>query len=226
MGRRQRLTTWQLRRESRTSIFSIFSISCKQPRQSCGRAGSIPHYPMVLAVTMLSGTCSRNCTRKCQIIYSTRRYPSTVRGEPFCVVKLCTNFSPIPDFDGNQDSPVELLHVVLLGVVKYWWRDAVSRLTSDQKAILKTRLSSFEVSGLSAHSSRLRGHTLVQYAGSLVGRDFRIILQVAPAVLRGLLPDTIYEAWLALCRMAPLLYQPKITNINDYLVRHASRDAR
>ena len=122
------------------------------------------------------------------------------------------------DFDANQDSPVELLHVALLGVVKYWWRDAVSRLTSDQKAILKTHLSSFEVSGISADSAQLQGHTLVQYAGSLVGRDFRLILQVAPAVLYDLLPKTIYEAWLSLCRLAPLLYQLEINDLATYLV--------
>lgn len=109
--------------------------------------------------------------------------------------------------------------MVLLGVVKYWWRDAVSRLNTEQKAILKIRLSSFEVSGISSDSARLRGHTLVQYAGSLVGRDFRIILQVAPAVLYDLLPPNAYEAWLSLCRLAPLLYQPKIADIEDYLVR-------
>ncbi|KAJ8489898.1 hypothetical protein ONZ51_g2656 [Trametes cubensis] len=65
----------------------------------------------------------------------------------------------------------------------------------------------------------LRGHTLVQYAGSLVGRDFRGILQVAPQVLQGLLPDEAYEAWLALCRLAPLIFQPKIEDRGTYM-RH------
>ncbi|KZT20338.1 hypothetical protein NEOLEDRAFT_1165089 [Neolentinus lepideus HHB14362 ss-1] len=64
----------------------------------------------------------------------------------------------IPDFDPNQDSPVEILHVVLLGVVKYWWRDAVSHQTSQGKEELKTQLSSADVAGL--NTARLRGHTL------------------------------------------------------------------
>ncbi|KAJ3559218.1 hypothetical protein NM688_g473 [Phlebia brevispora] len=127
-------------------------------------------------------------------------------------------FSPtlgIPDFDAHTDSPVEILHVVLLGVVKYWWRDAVSRLNSSQKDELKTRLSSLDVSGL--NTARLRGTTLVQYAGSLVGRDFRIILQVAPSVLHGLIPQVHYQAWLALCRLAPQLFQPEIDDLETYL---------
>lgn len=110
---------------------------------------------------------------------------------------------------------MEILHVVLLGVVKYWWRDAVSRLNTAQKDELKTRLSSLDVSGLP--TAKLRGNTYVQYAGSLVGRDFRIVLQVAPSVLQGLIPDVHYRGWLALCRLAPMVFQPSIDNLEVYL---------
>ena len=120
------------------------------------------------------------------------------------------------EFDPNCDSPVEILHVILLGVVKYWWRDAVSRQDSAGKDLLKARIESLEVSGLG--TPRVRGQTFVQYAGSLVGRDFRVILQIAPAVLQGLIPETHYEGWLALCRMAPLVFQPEIQNRETYMV--------
>ena len=109
------------------------------------------------------------------------------------------------------------MHVILLGVVKYWWRDAVSRQNTKGKDELRARLSSIDVRGLGC--SPIRGHTFVQYAGSLVGRDFRVILQVAPAVLQGMIPDTHYEAWLALCRLAPLLFQPLISDLATYMVR-------
>lgn len=120
------------------------------------------------------------------------------------------------DFDPNAHTPVEILHVVLLGFVKYFWRDAVSRQKAQGKEILKARLCSFDMTGLGL--SRARGHTLVQYAGSLNGSDFRLILQVAPSVLHGLIPDNAYQAWLALCRLAPLLFQPEIDNLEPYIV--------
>ncbi|KII85794.1 hypothetical protein PLICRDRAFT_115102, partial [Plicaturopsis crispa FD-325 SS-3] len=133
-------------------------------------------------------------------------------------------FNPVlrlRDFDPHRDTPVEILHVILLGIVKYWWRDAVSRSTTAQKELLKTRLSDVNIAGLEI--SRPRGHTLVHYAGSLVGRDFRVILQVAPAVLHGIIPDVHYEAWLALCRLTPLVFQPVITNLPAYLEKLESR---
>ncbi|KAJ7128710.1 hypothetical protein C8R44DRAFT_558080, partial [Mycena epipterygia] len=117
--------------------------------------------------------------------------------------------------DANRDTPVEILHVVLLGVVKYWWRNAVSRQNSKGKEELKARLSSVDMAGL--NTPPIRGNTYVQYAGSLVGRDFRVVLQVAPVVLHGLIPQAHYNAWVALCKLAPLMFQPKIEHMPTYL---------
>ncbi|KAI0833747.1 hypothetical protein BC628DRAFT_1278032, partial [Trametes gibbosa] len=71
-------------------------------------------------------------------------------------------------------------------------------------------LSSVAVDGLGILP--LWGHTLINYAGSLVGWDFHIILQVALVILYGSLPEPAYKVWLALCCLVPLLFQP---GIND-----------
>ena len=122
------------------------------------------------------------------------------------------------DLDAHRDTPVEILHVVLLGFVKYFWRDVMTRLSDDQKTLLATRLYSIDIAGL--FDSPLAGKTLVQYAGSLTGRDFRAIVQVAPFVLYDLVPPECYEAWLALSLMVPLVWQPKIQNIDTHIVCH------
>ncbi|KAJ3835357.1 hypothetical protein F5878DRAFT_628111 [Lentinula raphanica] len=127
-------------------------------------------------------------------------------------------FSPvwrIKDFDPHRDTPVEILHVVLLGFVKYYWRDAISRLSDEQKKVLTHRLSSMDVSGLGF--SPLKGETLVQFAGSLTGSNFRAIAQVAPFVLYDLIPKPCFEAWLALSALIPLVWQPVIADIEEYL---------
>lgn len=86
-----------------------------------------------------------------------------------------------------------------------------------KKATLAARLSSVEVSGLGL--SRLPGETMVKYSGSLVGRDFRAIAQVAPFVLQGLVSKECYNTWTSLSKLVPLVWQPEIDNLNDYLVR-------
>ncbi|KAI0754107.1 hypothetical protein C8Q80DRAFT_346349 [Daedaleopsis nitida] len=122
----------------------------------------------------------------------------------------------IKDFDPNQDTPVEILHVVLLGFIKYFWRDAMARIPKDKKELLKTRLSSVDVSGLGIPP--LVGETLVTYAGSLTGRDFRAISQLAPFVLYDLVPNECYETWLALCTLVPLIWQPEILDLDAHIV--------
>jgi len=120
-------------------------------------------------------------------------------------------------FDPNSDTPVEILHVILLGFIKYLWRDVMLRLKPEQKALLAIRLSSFDTAGLGI-SSTLPGYTLVQYAGSLTGRDFRIVAQVAPHVLHGLVPAACLDSWVALSLLIPLVWQPKINNITTHTV--------
>ncbi|KAG6808386.1 hypothetical protein H0H92_004302, partial [Tricholoma furcatifolium] len=121
----------------------------------------------------------------------------------------------IKDFDAHSDTPVEILHVILLGFVKYFWRDAIHRLKPDKKEILIARLSSFDTSALGISS--LSGSTLVTYAGSLTGRDFRIVAQVAPFVLYDLLEKDILECWNALGVLIPLVWQPHTDNVEEYL---------
>jgi len=122
--------------------------------------------------------------------------------------------------DPHQDTPVEVLHVVLLGFIKYFWRDLIqNRLkgNEDQKALLAQRLSSLDVSGLGI--SPLAGETLVNYAGSLTGRDFRHISQAAPFVIYDLVSEDIYDAWVSLSKLVPLIWQPVIMDIDQYIVR-------
>lgn len=109
---------------------------------------------------------------------------------------------------------------MLLGFVKYFWRDLVQNQVNDiQKQTLIIRLNSLNVDGLGI--SPLLGETLVKYAGSLTGRDFRAIAQVAPFVIYDFVAQDVYDAWVALSTLVPLIWQPTITNISQYCVSSA-----
>lgn len=119
----------------------------------------------------------------------------------------------------HADTPVEILHTVLLGFVKYFWRDVIQNQLKgpENKDLLKTRLSSLDVAGLGIN--KISGHMLVQYAGSLTGRDFRVIAQVAPFVLHDLVSKACFDTWISLSNLIPLVWQPTIPNIDNYTVR-------
>ncbi|KAH7887169.1 hypothetical protein F5I97DRAFT_1936657 [Phlebopus sp. FC_14] len=117
--------------------------------------------------------------------------------------------------DPHHDTPVEILHVILLGFVKYFWWDAISRLNDIQKTVLQTYLNSFNVPGLNI--SPLAGQTLVQYFGLLMGCDFCVISQVAPFVLYDLVLKECYETWLSLTSLVPLVWQPEISDIDEHI---------
>jgi hypothetical protein len=121
--------------------------------------------------------------------------------------------------DPHQDTPVEILHVILLGFVKYLWRDLVQNQLGnniEKKNLLATRLSSFDVLGLGI--SPLAGQTLVQYSGSLTGRDFQALAQVAPFVAYDIVSKDCLDTWVALSRLIPLVWQPEIEDIDVHCV--------
>ncbi|KAJ7732322.1 hypothetical protein B0H16DRAFT_1468668 [Mycena metata] len=124
----------------------------------------------------------------------------------------------IEGLDPHHDTPVEILHVILLGFVKYLWRDLVQNQlgsNAEKKALLVTRLNSFDVSGLGI--SPLAGHTLVQYSGSLTGRDFRAIAQAAPLVVYDLVSKDCLATWVALSKLIPLVWQPIIKDVDAHV---------
>jgi len=121
--------------------------------------------------------------------------------------------------DPHQDTLVEILHVILLGFVKYLWCDLIQNQlgsNNDKKSLLAMRLSSFDVSGLEI--SPLARQTLVQYSGSLTGHDFCALAQAVPFVAYDMVPKDCLETWVSLSKMIPLIWQPEIDDINAHCV--------
>ncbi|KAK4703095.1 hypothetical protein P7C70_g3128, partial [Phenoliferia sp. Uapishka_3] len=90
-------------------------------------------------------------------------------------------------YDFHRDTPVEILHTVLLGFVKYLWRDLIMKLNDIRKERLRVRLRAFDTTG--CDFSDLNGDTLVRFAQSLVGKDFRHVLQSILFTITGEIPQ-------------------------------------
>lgn len=90
-------------------------------------------------------------------------------------------------------------------------------LDDNQKKVVTARLYSLSVGGLNL--SPLGGKTLVQYSGSLTGRDFRSVVQIAPFVLYDAIPPEHFRAWLALGSLIPQIWLQEIEDIDTHLAR-------
>ncbi|KAH9812707.1 hypothetical protein DFH28DRAFT_1061525, partial [Melampsora americana] len=130
--------------------------------------------------------------------------------------RLFNPFSRLKGFDGHCDTPVEVLHVILLGVGKYLMRNQMNSCSGSEKDSIRGRWRSFNTSGLNIPP--IQPKTMIQHFMSLNGKEFRAVLQAAPFIFFEL--NILAEeraTWIALAHLAPYIFQTEITNIDLYL---------
>ncbi|KAJ7433313.1 hypothetical protein B0H11DRAFT_2165040 [Mycena galericulata] len=123
-------------------------------------------------------------------------------------------FLKMKGFDPAKDTPIELLHTILLGVIKYIWHVTHTPWAPEEKQTYAIRLQSTNTDGLSIHA--IRSAYIMQYAGSLIGRQFKTITQANIFHVRGLVSDQKFRAWRAAGELAALLWFPEIRNLDEY----------
>jgi hypothetical protein len=104
----------------------------------------------------------------------------------------------------------------LLGVIKYIWHVTHTPWSPEQKQTYAIRLQSTNTDGLSIHA--IRSNYIMQYAGSLIGRQFKTIAQINVFHVRDLVTDHEFMAWKAAGELAALLWFPEIRNLEEYRV--------
>ncbi|OAV99886.1 hypothetical protein PTTG_25088 [Puccinia triticina 1-1 BBBD Race 1] len=134
---------------------------------------------------------------------------------------LFNAFFELAGFDGCRDTPVEVLHVFLLGAMKYMVQGFMRNLWPSEKPLIQAQYWSFDIDGLNIPS--MQADYFTRHFTNFIGKDFRIVVQAAPFVLFEYMDEEEVELWAALCKLAPLIFQTHIEDMalfQDQLSQH------
>lgn len=119
--------------------------------------------------------------------------------------------------DPHLDTPTEILHTVLLGIIKYFWSQTYFVLAKAKSAdLFRARLNSINSDGLNIPG--IQGDYMCQYRGGLVGKHFKTIAQIMSFAVVGLVPNEVRKAWLLIGQLVVLLWHTEISELDPYLV--------
>ncbi|KAF8259437.1 hypothetical protein EI94DRAFT_1616008 [Lactarius quietus] len=124
----------------------------------------------------------------------------------------------MPGFNIHLNTPTEILHTVLLGVVKYYWAQTMWYLKSCSKSLslFQTRLASVHWNSLNAPSTNAK--YICQYHNSLIRKHFKSLTQVMPFLIFDLVLQDVLHAWNIIGALVVLLWHTKIEDMERYLV--------
>jgi hypothetical protein len=123
----------------------------------------------------------------------------------------------IAGLDPSQDTPVEILHTILLGIIKYIWHHLnTAQWNDEQRALLAIRLQSTDLSGLNVPP--LRASYMVQYRNNLIGKHFKTLMQTLPFHIYDITTQKQFQLVKAAADLGARLWVPEIDNMDEYIV--------
>ncbi|KAI0696351.1 hypothetical protein BC835DRAFT_1405975 [Cytidiella melzeri] len=111
----------------------------------------------------------------------------------------------MPGVNIHLDTLTEILHTILLGIVKYFWGQTVFILE-------KSKL-------LSVLQSWMDPDYMCRYRGSLIGKHFKSLAQVMPFLVYDLVPQIVVDGWNVIGELVVLLWHTTIEDCKKYLVK-------
>uniref|UniRef100_A0A0W0EUV4 Uncharacterized protein n=1 Tax=Moniliophthora roreri TaxID=221103 RepID=A0A0W0EUV4_MONRR len=111
---------------------------------------------------------------------------------------------------------MEILHTILLGVVKYYWGQTVVILNKGKYfGLFETRLASIEEGSLKI--PKITAEYMCKYKESLIGKHFKSLAQVMPFLVYDLVLKEVLEAWTVIRELVVLVWHVEIKDLEVYL---------
>ncbi|KAJ7343257.1 hypothetical protein DFH08DRAFT_915165 [Mycena albidolilacea] len=122
----------------------------------------------------------------------------------------------ITGLDPSQDTPVELLHTILLGVIKYIWHHLnTNQWSNEDHHLLAIRLQSTDLTGLTVPP--VRAGYMIQYKNNLIGKHFKTLMQILAFHVHGISTPEQFALIKAAGELGAHLWIPEIDNMDEYL---------
>ncbi|KAI0701550.1 hypothetical protein C8T65DRAFT_579563 [Cerioporus squamosus] len=122
----------------------------------------------------------------------------------------------VPHLDPHRDTPVELLHTWLLGVVKYIWHMLHTSWTDAQRDLFAIRLQDVDTDGLNIPP--IRAAYMVQYRNNLVGKHFKTIAQTLAFKIHGIATPQQRTLVRTMGELSAILWVTEIADMKTHLV--------
>jgi hypothetical protein len=124
----------------------------------------------------------------------------------------------VPGVNGHRDTPVEILHTLLLGGIKQAASSTISAIckNKEKKMVLLCRMQNLHSAGF---PSTINARQLVNYIGSGNGKDFKVIAQTILFTAYGLIEPEWLEMWQFGALVTRLAYCRVIENVQDFSTR-------
>jgi hypothetical protein len=118
--------------------------------------------------------------------------------------------------DPSQDTPVEILHTILLGIVKYLWHGLHTSWNEAQQNLFVIRLQSTDIDGLTIPPICVP--YMMQYRNGLIWKHFKTLMQTMVFHVHGIVNPDQFTLIKAIGSLGALLWVPEIKNMISYLV--------
>ncbi|KAL4256220.1 hypothetical protein AB1N83_012604 [Pleurotus pulmonarius] len=121
----------------------------------------------------------------------------------------------VSGLDPTQDTPVEILHTILLGIIKYVWYNLHTSWTDSQRNLFVIRLQSTNLDGM--HVPPIQATYLIQYRNNLIGKHFKTLMQTLVFHMHDLVTPEQFTLVKSVGALGALLWVHEIDDMDTYL---------